>query len=615
MTGICVAAGFKDAEPTVSRVLRRLATNGRETSLKSTGPDATLGLSRHINLTYQMEPKVFQNGTVCCIVGEVYDDHGLHNDAAQLFVDLYFTNSLAKTAWLNGSFASIILDPKRSRVVLITDRFATRPIFVSNTNANLLACSRLGAMIPEPAVAKIPSKQGIAELLSFQRTFADHTQYENIASIPAAQVWVWENGSIKKQTSRRLSWSDPNCTKGEMAEGLAESVKRATAKRLSDPVRHGLFMSGGLDSRMVLAAAEQAGKTVFNATIGAWKNTEVSIAQRCSNLAGMPFKHYIQPAEILHQSIGPATLASHGLFSSPVNFFGTLPAIAQSCDVMLSGHGLDYTLRGYYLPCRTLQLGSSITRLPKLRRIPNGKAETVARTLRVGIPINVIKKILTPHFAGEIDARRIMGVSKAISKAEIENPYNAWDAFILHSVGRHYAYSDFVAMEDILEHREITFDQTVFDLYLSMPPTWRAEGGVAQKAMMILGPHLMKEPDANTGFPAALNIQKQIFLVLLRAAARRFRFARRPERPNSMLTHGSWIDMAEFFRKDKAGRAMVNALPEDPALMEIGLFDREGLKSMIHEHMTEKANYKKLIQQLLAISEWFRAHPANRAAV
>ena len=614
MTALCVAAGMAKADAIVSRMLTNLASTNRKFGQASPAPDLALGHSWHGFLQYLGPPVSFQDGLTILVSGDIFDDDGLYPNPANLIADLYRVDCLHKIAWLNGSFCIAILDPIKNRVTLITDRLASRSLFVWHDDRRLLASSRLIPLVSESIVPKRLSKQGIAELLVYQRTIACHTQYENIASIPASQVWVWEKGRLQKKTSRKLTWTKPEFTKAEAAEGLAVALTRATARRLSDPTRHGLLMSGGLDSRTVLGAARKTGLPIGCSTVGAWDNTEVELARKSSKLSNVPFKLHHCGADALGSAIAPATFASDGLFSAPINLFPCLSAIAKNYDVMLSGHGLDYTLRGYYLPCKTLKIAGSVTRLPMLRRISNSNPSTIADSLRVGISPELAKTILRPSFAAEFDKRRIMGMEEALSNADIDDEYNNWDAFILHSLGRHYAYSDFVSIDEVLHHRPIAFDPLVFDIYLSMPPSWRAEGKVAHNAMMQLCPKLMTLPDSNTGFSARFGFSRQIALVLTRAIFRRIGLAARTQLPDPTFTHGSWMDMAMLFRCNPAWRDRAERLIDDPAINESGLFKQIGIRKIVSAHMSGKANHKKLLMQLLTFSSWFNNQPFDGVA-
>lgn len=609
MTGLCIAAGKFDTAAAIKRMAGRLSDPNQLAGKETPTPGLAIATTWHAGMSHMHAPVTFEDGLVCAFAGEIFDDHGVFSEPEQLIADLYRTNHLHKIAWLNGSFCIGILDQTRNRVVLITDRLSSKSIFVWHNDKALIASSRLDVAVREDIVPKRLSRQGLTELLVYQRTVASQTQFSDVQSMTAAQIWIWEGRKLSKQTARKLAWVKPDFSKADAAEGLASALTRATERRLSDPVRHGLLMSGGLDSRAVLAAAYRSGKPLSCATVGAWDNMEAGLARQSAVTTGASFKLHNCNAEGLAAAIRPSTEASDGLFSAPINLYPSLPDIARDHDVMLSGHGLDYTLRGYYLPCRTLRLAGSTTRLPQLRPIHDGKPETIANSLRVGISPAIAKQILTPDFAAELDARRIGAMAAALADTEIEDDYNGWDAFILHSLGRHYAYSDFVAIEEIVHHRAITFDPVVFDLYLSMPPAWRAEGKVAHNAMMQLSPELMRLADANTGFSARYGFSKQILLVLMRAILRRMGLAKRPALPDPSFTHGSWMDTASLFRHDNTWRALAESLPDDPVLNAMGLFQQNGLRVAVSDHMDGKADHKKLLMQLLTLSSWFSEHP------
>ena len=609
MTGLCIAAGSFDTTAAIKRIAGRLACSNQSLGKETPNPSLAIANTWHASMKHMRAPCTFDNGLVCAVSGEIFDDFGLLREPEQLIAELYKNNHLHKTAWLNGSFRIGLIDPNKNRVILITDRLGSKPMFVWHNDRALIASSRLDAAICEDIVRKRLSRQGLTELLIYQRTVASQTQYSDIESMTASQIWVWENGALSKQTARKLAWVKPDFSKADAAEGLACALTRATERRLSDPVRHGLLMSGGLDSRTVLAAAHRSGKPLSCATISAWENMEVDLARQSAEMTGADFKLYTCVPERLAAAIKPSTKASDGLFSAPVNIYASLPDIARNYDVMLSGHGLDYTLRGYYLPCRTLKLAGSTTRLPRLRPIQNGTPETIANSLRVGISPAIAKQILKPSFAAELDTRRITAMEAALANVEIEDDYNGWDAFILHSLGRHYAYSDFVAIEEVIHHRAITFDPVIFDLYLSMPPAWRAEGKVAHDSMSQINPDLMRLADANTGFSARYEFSKQIFLILMRAILRRSGLIKRPALPDPSFTHGSWMDAANLFRHNKTWRALALSLPNDPILNAMGLFRQDGLQFVVSNHMDGTANHKKLLMQLLTLSSWFAEHP------
>jgi asparagine synthase (glutamine-hydrolysing) len=607
MSGICIVAGAADAPDRAARMAARFAAEGEQSPTIVLAPEVAAGLGSRGGRAGKSAAGS-ADGVTVLVDGEIYAETGPHPDPASVIADLYHKDRLDEAARLNGSFAAIVYDARSERLTFLTDRLGSRTLFVWHDGRRLAAASRLSALFGDDRVPARLSTQGMAELLSLQRTVADHTQYADVRAMPGAQVCALDGDRLSTRQTRRLHWSRPDFDEREGAERLAGALVRAARRCTGGPLRGGLLLSGGLDSRMVLAAIRAAGGRVPCVTVATWENGEVAVARRLAEMAGAPF-HYRKtaPGDVL-RTLDLATEASDGLFPAPTNLFGLLPALAEEHDVLLSGHGLDYTLRGYYLPCHMVRVAGSTTRLPRLRSIPDGAPATVVNSLRVGMNPHALRRTLASGLRQEIDARRISAMAAAQALADIEDPYDAWDAFVLHSLGRHYAYSDFVAMNRFVGHRAVAFDTDVFDLYLSMPAAWRASGRMARAAMKRLGPDLMALPDANNGLRADRPQAIQLGLTFTRAALRRLGLMRPPPVPDPTMTHGSWANYGELFRRDQTAVERLRALPRNAALMDTGLFDSAGLARVIDEHLSGARSHTKLLHQFLTLASWLAAH-------
>jgi len=609
MSGICLVAGAPDPGKSVSAMLACMARNGQEKEFLGPESGVVLGAARHARLPGDKPLQENPNGLMVAVDGEIFDQAGPLDDPAAVIADHYSVDTLDRLAWLNGSFAAIVFDPAKNRIVLATDRMGSRTLFVWRQGRQLAVASRLDALLTDARVPKRLSVQGLTELLSYQRTISDHTQYADIRAMPAAQIWTAEGESWHEAETRRLAWHTPEFDQVEGAARLAEGISRAVNRRTADNARHGLLLSGGLDARWVLAGARAAGHEVSCVTLASHDNLEVGIARKSAKLANMPFRFIENPPGALSAHFDDAANASDGLFTAPLNFFGMLPEIARSHDVMLSGHGLDYTLRGYYLPCSMVRIAGSTTRLPRLRTIADGKPKTVSDSLRVGINAHDLQAVLSPQARAGWDERRVGAMALALSSADIDDPYNAWDAFVLHCLGRHYAYSDFVAMSSVIAQRAVAFDPDVLDIYFSMKPAWRASGRMAHAAMKSLAPDLMALPDANSRLSANLGFATQTMLLFARAAARRSGLVARPPRPAEVTwTHGSWSNLHELLRRDSLFVERLNGLAENTALLDSGLFDRRGLREIVEQHLSGRISHRKLLLELLTISSWLTRH-------
>ena len=609
MSGICLAVGAAEMGVNIAAMLAGMARYGQQTAWLEPAPDLALGTARHARLPGDKPLQNHAGGLMVAVDGEIFDDNGPLDDPAEVIAAHYRADTLDRLAWLNGSFAAIVVDTGKNRIILATDRLGSRTLFVWRQGRQMAVASRLEGLLADTRVPRRLSVQGLTELLSYQRTISDHTQYADIRAMPAAQIWSAEGDKWQQRETRRLAWQTPDFDQAEGADRLRDGILRATKRRTADHARHGLLLSGGLDARWVLAGARAAGHVVSCATLASHDNLEVDIARRSAQMANMPFRYIENPPGGLSAHFDDCVRASDGLFTAPLNLFGALPELANDHDVLLSGHGLDYTLRGYYLPCTMVRVVGSTTRLPRLRAIADGSAKTVSDSLRVGINAGALQSVLSPEARAGWEQRRVDAMALALASVDIEDPYNAWDAFILHCLGRHYAYSDFVAMNSVISHRAITFDPDVLDIYFAMLPAWRASGRMAHAAMKSLAPDLMSLPDANSGFSANNGFGKQILLLFARAAARRSGLIARPAKPADVTwTHGSWSNLHELLRHDAFFVARLKGLSEDVALLDSGLFDPAGLKNIVEQHLSGRTSHSKLLMELLTISSWLSQH-------
>ena len=88
---------------------------------------------------------------------------------------------------------------------------------------------------------------------------------------------------------------------------------------------------------------------------------------------------------------------SNGLYPASTAMSVFLPRVGAACRTILTGHGLDFTLRGHYLPARFAEIAGSRTRLPALRPIPKRPTGAdVLRALRQGPPLKTVARITAP---------------------------------------------------------------------------------------------------------------------------------------------------------------------------------------------------------------------------
>ena len=189
----------------------------------------------------------------------------------------------------------------------------------------------------------------------------------NVAAMPAATILEFDASGRRERRYWDLTWRKRDFSLGEGAELLADAMRGAVARQTRGS-RVGLLLSGGLDSRAVLAAAEQG-------RMGSWTtasydaNPELALARDVA--AELGSEHHaliVEPKDTL-AVLDRTVIESSGLYPASTPMSAFLPKVGERCDAILSGHGLDYTLRGYYLPSRFAEIAGSTIDYP--HPVPN----------------------------------------------------------------------------------------------------------------------------------------------------------------------------------------------------------------------------------------------------
>jgi len=261
----------KDPEE-ISRILSGQAASmcrHSEYLINSRVLDHRCGVGRvHLGILDQEEQPVLSSDGryALCLDGEFYDRDALsrqflgqekwsHSDAS-LALALY---QQAGWSWLrevNGQFALALYDRQTQRLYLVTDRFGLRPIYYYEDGRGVLFGAEVKAIISDTAVPRKIDPLAVQEFFTFGYLLEDRTWIQGVRLLPSASITTIDSSGTK--VNKYWSWDEiqplpDSLTLDEAAEELGRLWIQAVRRRV-DEKRIGLTLSGGLDSRAVLAA-------------------------------------------------------------------------------------------------------------------------------------------------------------------------------------------------------------------------------------------------------------------------------------------------------------------------------------------------------------------------
>jgi len=163
---------------------------------------------------------------------------------------------------LAGMFAFAVWDAKKQKLFLARDRLGVKPLYYFASPDLFLFGSEIRALVASGFVPRRLDMRGLASYLAFGAVQDPLTIMEGVRSLPPGHTLVWEKGRF--DTSRYWSLADvasqtPATDRpGEAVEAVRGLIQQSVSERLISDVPIGVFLSGGVDSSSVVAAASRA---------------------------------------------------------------------------------------------------------------------------------------------------------------------------------------------------------------------------------------------------------------------------------------------------------------------------------------------------------------------
>ena len=213
------------------------------------------------------------------------------NDIGILIMKFYEKNPSIFPSKLLGSFQGFIYLEKEDTLILFTDHVGSRPIFYfydEAENAFIFSSSFPNIVKLMQSLGYIPrlNREAAYSLLTFGHMLGDLTLVEGVKRLSPGSVLLYHDGELAINQYYRLSGNPPisdseeECTH-KIASKIAKAVYMEFAKDLEYGYQHLATLSGGLDSRTVIAFAKKLGfKNITCFTYSQSKYLDEKIARR-----------------------------------------------------------------------------------------------------------------------------------------------------------------------------------------------------------------------------------------------------------------------------------------------------------------------------------------------
>lgn len=318
-----------------------------------------------IDLDGGRQPIVDAEGRAIIANGEVYNYCELKAEMPEVRfatgsdceppLHLYAAEGEAFPARLRAMVASAIHDPHHGKLVLTRDRFGIKPLYIAEGGFGLAFASEAQALIKAGLVAPEVDEDARAELLQLQFTTGTRTIFKGIRRLAPGETAVVEAGRIT--ATRRLPALPADGTEegdlDHLLYHLDEVLMESVDLHQRSDVPYGMFLSGGIDSSVILAMMSRLNPQPVLAFTAGFPGTKARDEREHARLLASKVgaRHIeVEFTEADFWALLPKVAAA---MDDPAADYACLPTFKLAAEarkevkVILSGEGGDEVFGGY----------------------------------------------------------------------------------------------------------------------------------------------------------------------------------------------------------------------------------------------------------------------------
>ena len=219
-----------------------------------------------------------------------------------------------------GRFVVAVHDPGRGSLALHTDRYGFAPLYRAETADRLYFSTRLRPFVERGIVPGEPDLAALGELLAFQLCLGERTLLPGVSNVAAGTTLRIDLDDLT--TTRERTWDPGTLLRGprvpfsEVSDELLALFLDAHRQCTADVERVAVTLSGGMDTRCLLAAVLHLGREVTAYHVGVAGSRAERYTRRIAELCDVPLTALLLDADFgarYHGLLRRVVAASEGM--------------------------------------------------------------------------------------------------------------------------------------------------------------------------------------------------------------------------------------------------------------------------------------------------------------
>ncbi|MEE9271176.1 MAG: asparagine synthase (glutamine-hydrolyzing) [Candidatus Krumholzibacteria bacterium] len=510
---------------------------------------------------------------------------------------------------LQGMFAFAVWDQPRRRLFIARDRVGIKPLYYSARPDSLLFASELKALMQDPTLDTQMDDSALDRYLAFGYVPSPDTIFPSVKKLPPAHVLTWEDGRVRIEPYWRFRPADdtaPEKSDGEWLDEFESVLERAVARQMVSDVPLGAFLSGGIDSSLIVWMMSRSSELpVRSFTVGFDKQSWSE--SRYARLVAREFgtrhrEHDIAPdaMEILPKLVWHLDEPFGDSSILPTYYVSKMTR--QEVTVALSGDGGDELFAGY-----TRYQGERLSNI--FRRFPGWVRSGVVSTLRSAPLARTAsgRRLGTVLANAELDF-----VSRYRNKQSLGSPTTRMELYADDFRDNLSATID--PLDELfasVSERDFIDRLTTFDMEFYLPNDMlvKVDRMSMASSLEVRVPFLDETViEVASRIPNRLKLRNFTTKYLLRKMAAKVL----PPEIWRRGKQGFGVPIQSWFRGELVDAARDMLL--DRQTLNRGFFARAGLEKLLQRHESGTGDYGHLIFALMSFEIWNRVFIDKRGA-
>ena len=494
---------------------------------------------------------------------------------------------------INGMFALAMWDVRRRRLLLARDRMGKKPLYYAQLPGGLAFASELRSLLAFPAAAWTVDRDACRTFCLLGYLPGDRTPIAQIRRLPPGHLAVWARNDFTMRRYWEPEPAAPPPTEPEAADTLLELLCDAVRLRLISDVPLGAFLSGGLDSSVVVAvAAGRLGARIptFNISFPGYADyDEAHHARRVADHFGC--KHHEIPVDSSHfEDLGAVVWALDEPLADPA----ALPTLLLSREarkevtVALTGEGADEVFGGYERYSLALRGSALAGRLGILRSLAAAGLRVRRRRSADDSRVSRLLRSATEGDASPLAWSRSVASAPAVVEAA------GWER------------REVMVLRDSGEMTHSRGNGRLVALQLDDLGSALANGLLVKVDRMSMAASLearcpfldYRVVNFGLGLPDAWKIRRRTGKVLLRRAVQQLL----PRGIHDRAKHTFRVPLAQWLRGPL--RDLVREAASSPVLAKLGIVRGRAIRDLAEDHVVGRADFSRALWAVVTLHLW-----------